>query len=266
MNRLFLTLFFLLLAKPPLYAENGSETLYSVDLHGGIGYGIYRDLGASPLTYRGLQLHPGISFVVQKPDMRYEAILQTAAGAYGLKMGVNYIQAYGGHPLLGFRVWRKHLLTDHFNLWYGGSVDDLFDTRYNRSLGNACVGFGNFLRFNIEGCVTYSLRNWLFHAGLQLNAFSLNMRPGFAYMDNYDQNIASSTANTFDQYHAYPAAATGATTDMGLSLKLAGGNRVGLSYRWSYLSSRTTADGRTAPHLFQTADHALLFHLGFRIN
>ncbi len=263
MNRLFVTTLFVLLAIPPLRAECDSSAHWYINLQGGIGYGLYRDLGVSPLTYRGLQLHSGISLLLEKSDWRYEAMFQAAGGAYGLRLGVGYIQAYGGHPRLGFKALHNVYDDSHWHLWVGGSVDDLFDIRYNASLGNASAAFGNFARLNVESCVEYSLCRWLFYAHIQLNALSLHMRPGFAYMDNFDQNIASPTANTFDQYRSYLAIATGAMTDVGATLMLANGNRIGVSYRWSYLTSRTT---HAAPHLFECADHALLFLIGLKLN
>ena len=82
-------------------------------------------------------------------------------------------------------------------------------------------------------------------------------------MDNFDQDISSPTVNTFDQYRSYLTVASSATADVGATWQLNSGNRVGLSYQWAYLTSRTT---EAAPHLFQYAHHALLFHLGFRLN
>ena len=82
-------------------------------------------------------------------------------------------------------------------------------------------------------------------------------------MDNFDQDISNPTTNTFDQYRTYLAAATGVMTDVGATLLLANGNRIGVSYQWGYLTSRTT---RRAPHLFECADHALLFHIGLKLD
>ena len=263
MKRLFLTTLFLLLTFPSLRAECDSTNLTILNLHGGVGYGLYRDLGASPLTYRGLQLHPGISVQWQHSDWRYEAMLLAGGGCYGLKLGIGYIQAYGGNPLLGFRAWHRLARENHLQIWAGGSLDNLVDIRYTPSLGNACAAFGNYARLNLEGCVEYRLGNWQFHVWLQMGALSLNFRPGFAYMDNFDQDISSPSSNTFDQYRTYPTLATSATTDFGATLLLPAGNRIGLSYQWSFLTSRTT---RSAPHLFQYAHHALLFCLGFLLN
>jgi hypothetical protein len=260
MNRLFVTTFLLLVAAAPLHAESDTVTHCYINLHGGIAYGLYRDLGTSPLTYRGLHLAPGLSVLVQKPQWRYESMLLTGVGGYGLKLGINNMQTYGGHAVIGFRAWRQFVGQGGWHLWAGGSVDNLFEGRYTPSLGNACAGFGNYARVNADGCVEFRYDRWLFHARIQLNLISLNMRPGFSYMDNYDQNIASETANAFDQYRSYLSVATSAATDMGATLQLASGNRIGVSYCWSYLTSRTTS---SAPHLFQYADHAILFHLGF---
>lgn len=263
MRRLFLLTLFCLLMLPSLYAQPDSATHIFLHLQGGVGYGLYRDLGASPLTYQGLQLHPEVSLCIQKPDWRYEAYLSASGGAYGLKLGTGYIQAYGGHPVVSFRVWRKLETGSPIRLWLGGSVDDLFDIRYNSSLGNANMAFGNFARLNLEGCAEYRLCSWLFHAKLQLNALALVMRPGFSYMDNFDQEISNPSVNVFDQYHTYLTPATCVATDLGATLVLGNGNRIGLSYQWGYLTSHSSVDGVTAPHLFQCADHALLVHLGF---
>ena len=285
MRHLFLTTLFLLITLTPLRAErieyNHCVQAYGslhagapdtiilsrnnifLNLHGGIGYGLYRDLGVSPLTYRGLQIYPSISVGLQKSYWRYEAMFSVAGGVYGLRLGTDYIQAYGGHPVLGVKALRLLLVGNHFSLWAGGLADNLFDIRYNASFGNANVGFSNFARLNLEGRAEYRLRNFLFHINLQINALSLLYRPGFAYMDNYDQDISSPVINTFDQYRCYLAIVTGAAPDLGATLLLSNGNRVGLSYQWNYLTSRTTT---LAPHLFQYADHALLFHLGVRLN
>ena len=262
MRRLFLTTILLLLAHASTAAEHDSASCCFLNLRGGVGYGLYRDLGASPLTYRGLQLHPALSLSVQRHDWRYEAQLSAAGGGYGLTVGFNYIQAWGGHPVVRLVASRRMHSACPWQLWLGASADNLFDIRYHSSLGNACAGFGNFARLNVETSLEYRLCRWIFHTSLQLNLLSLNLRPGFAYMDNFDQDISSPTANTFDQYHCYPTLLSGAAANLGATYQLPGGNRVGLSYQWVYLTSRTTT---AAPHLFQYAHHALLFHLGFRL-
>ncbi|MBO4599904.1 MAG: hypothetical protein J5641_04110, partial [Bacteroidales bacterium] len=99
-----MTTFFLLLALAPFHAKADSVTLRYINLHGGVGYGLYRDLGASPLTYRGIELHPGISFQWQNPLWRCEALFLAEGGGYGLKARISYIQAYGGHPVLAFKA------------------------------------------------------------------------------------------------------------------------------------------------------------------
>ena len=263
MNRLLLILFFLVVTHASLCAEVDSVTHCHLRLQSGTGYGVYRDLGASPLTYRGMQLAPGISLSIQNANWLGEAYLLADGGAYGLRLGFNYIQAYGGHPIVGCRALRNLYDDGRWRLWAGGSLDDLFDIRYNASLDNACVAFGDFARLNVEGRVEYCLRRWLLHAQMSLNVLTFNLRPGFAYTDNFDQDIASPTANTFDQYRIYPTLGTSVSTDWGATYMLANSNRIGISYRWSYLTSRTTA---AAPHRFEYADHSLLVNLDLLLN
>lgn len=265
MKRLLLTILFAMITCLFSSASADSVSRVTLGLCGGVGHGLYRDLGASPLTYRGLELHPGISMTVEKGCCRREAFLLASGGAYGLKWGWPYVHAYGGHPILGYRSWRCLYNDGPWQMWAGGSLDNLFDIRYNSALGNASMGFGSFVRLNMEISVEYSLKRWLFHSQILLTPLALAMRPGYAYMDNFDQDISNPTTNTFDQYGWYVAAVPSCETVIGADLRMRNGNWVGLSYRWRFLTSRVSADGVTAPHRFDYAGHALVVALGFRL-
>ena len=262
-----LTILLLVLLVPPVSrATSDSLSHVTLALHGGAGYGLYRESGASPLTYRGLELHPGFSVRVEKASSRYEAYLLASGGGYGLKARWSYFQAYGGHPVVGFRASFRMPSAAPWQLWVGGSVDDLFDIRYTSSLGNANFGYGNFLRLNVEALLEYHLQRWRFHAAVAFTPMAITYRPGFAYMDNFDQELSNPVANTFDQYVSYLVWAPGTETSLGATFMMRSGNTVGLSYYWNYLTSRVSPDRISAPHRFDYAGHALILTLGIRLH
>ena len=258
-------LFLMLFAHSASRAMSDSLSHVYLALHGGAGYGLYRELGASPLTYKGQELHPGISVRVEKANYLYEAYLHASGGGYGLKARWSYFHAYGGHPVVGLRTCFRLPSATPWQLWVGGSVSDLFDIRYNSALGNANMGYGNFLRLDVEAALEYGLRRWRFHAAVAFTPLALTYRPGFAYMDNFDQDISSPVANTFDQYVSYVVWAPGAETSLGATLMMRSGNTLSLAYYWAFLTSRVSPDGLSAPHRFDYAGHALKLTLGIKL-
>lgn len=264
MNRILIVLFLLLPYAHEVYAQQDSPQGVYLGLQGGFGYGLYRDFGASPLTYRGLELTPGLSVNVERTHWRFKAALGLQGGGYGYRVGLSSMHAYGGQLALDFEA--LHLLhhSGRWQLWAGSSVGDRGDIRYNTSLGNAGVGFANFVNLNLIGRVEMTLGRWKLHGQMALTPASLLLRPGFAYMDNYDRDISNPVANFLDQYHFYLSAFTAISTDLGIALMLNNGNRLGLSYAWHYMTSRAT-ETPAAPFRFEQAGHALLFQLDFKI-
>ena len=267
MKRSLLTLLIAVIFCPAAKAQGCDTSQVLLTLRGGAGLGVYRDMGASPITYRGLEIHPGIGVLVEQPQWRYEALFEVGGGAYGYRPWPDYWHCYGGQAALSFEMLRRVASAGQrgLQLWLGASVDERFDLRYNGNLGNACTGTSNFIRINAIGRAEYRLERWQFWGRLELNPVALLLRPGYAYIDNYDRDIARVAANLFDQHHWYLAGGTGLGTEVGAQLTLANGNRLGLSYRWRYLNSRATADGVTAPFRFEQAEHALLFNLSFNL-
>lgn len=281
MKRLLIITFFTLIFAPSWGVENGrydvssdsqfsilnsqdkDSSLHFLRLQGGVGLGLYRDLGASPLTFRGAELCPGIAFEVEKPNWRYQISLDAEGGAYGLRLGTSYIQAYGG--VGGLQVAAQHLFYRHdaWQFWAGVALSEHFDIRYNTSLGNANVGVTNYVAPVLSGLAEWHRGRAVLHGSLEVLSFAVMLRPGFAYMDNFDVNIASPTANMFSQYRCYMAGAVGLSTDVGITWRLSKGNRIGLSYLWHYVTSHT--DGHLAPHRFEQAAHGIVLDLCFAL-
>lgn len=258
-----LTIIFLLISSSAIASvSTDSASAFCLRLSGGAGIGVYRDFGASPITFRGLELDPGISLMYEKGSWRYEGSLAGAGGGYGFLLGFNYMQAYGGAPWISLSAQHKIDNFGRWNFWIGGGVEDRCDIRYSSALGNACTGISNFFNVNLLGDVECNYGSWTIRGRLSLTPMSLLFRPGFAYMDNYDQEIGDPNANLFDQYSSYVSWATGASTEFGFLYRLKQGNRVGVCYRWNYFTSRTSS---SCPHLFQQASHALIVNLDFAL-
>jgi hypothetical protein len=95
---------------------------------------------------------------------------------------------------------------------------------------------------------------------LSLPLAGLVTRPGYAYIDNYNSDI--NTANTILQdYEVFGKWFPGATTDIGLYFNLLNGNRIGLNYRWEYLTTRHKGFYR-----YDNAIHSININFMFNLN
>lgn len=249
---------------PKQLIGQGGRQGVSFGLQGGMGYGLYRDLGASPLTYRGLELTPGLRVDLWYPTWRYEVQLGVAGGGYGYKLGWSNVQAYGGQVNIGIGAMHRIAWQGRWQIWAGALLEDRADMRYNGALGNSSVGATNFVNLSLLGMAELNLKHWVLHCQLALAPASLVLRPGFAYMDNYAHEIDNPVADFMKQYRWYLTGATTMATDLGATLELPNGNRVGLSYRWHYTTSRATADG-VAPYCFEQSGHAVVIELELKL-
>lgn len=241
--------------------KKGDASTRFVRLGGGFGYGVYRDLGASPLTMKGLEIMPELVFLSEDSAWHYEVSLSAQGGAYGLRPGLSYVQAYGGAACFSVGAERLFYADNGWQLWAGAKVEEAFDIRYNSSLGNANVGVSNCVAPAFSCMTKWQAGRLALHGRLEVLPLGVMLRPGFAYMDNFDHDISNPVSDMFNQYRWYLAGAVGMSTDVGVSWNLPKGNRVGLSYLWHYRNSRTK--GLWAPHCFEQASHCIVLELDF---
>lgn len=238
-------------------------TSVRVGLHSGAGYGLWRDLGASPRSYRGVELRPGLSVAVDLPRWRFHALSAFTVGAYGWHGMSPNVDCFGGQSASCIEAWRLGFARQRWQLWGGAAFGNTADLRYSHLLGNASVGVSDFVFLSLAARAEYRLTHWQFHGSLAFTPAALTLRPGYAYIANYDRDIHNPVANTFEQYHWYLVGACGLSTDFGATLLLPNGNRIGLSYLWHHLTSRTAAE---APHRFDQASHTISFSLEFSLS
>lgn len=233
-------------------------------LDGGAGYGLYRDLGTSPITYRGLEAATSLGVAIEGENWRAQAIIGGEGGGYGLKPGFATMQHYGSLPCIALSAMRKTATNSVFDLWLGAQAEEMMDIRYSASLGNTALSFSNFVNISLLARAEYRLGKLRFHTQFTFALPSLCLRPGFAYLDNFNQDISNPSTNTFDQYQWYLTGMNAIFTQLGASYTLPNGNRIGLAYHWHYLTSRTSPT--LAPYRFEQASHTAMLHFDFLLN
>ena len=157
---------------------------------------------------------------------------------------------------------------NRLHLWAGGAIQTYLDIKQIPSMMNAATGVTTFFDFCAEGMLSYDFafirggsHNLLSAYGkLTLPLVGMAMRPGYAYLDNYTSDIDESS--TFlEDYETFGKAFPGIGTDIGLYFNLLNGNRIGLSYRWDYLST-----GKKGTYRFDNALHSVNLNFMFNIN
>lgn len=230
-------------------------------LEGGLGYGMTRDMGASPITYSHPEIHPLVAYGFHGQQWRFEVGFSGVFAGESARFGVSGMQCYVGNLSLMRRLYSY----SRWQVWGGMAVDERFMVRYMSSLGNASYSYSNLTSLMGRVRAECVLGHFVTHLQLGFAPVSLCLRPGFAFLDNFNQDLSSPGGNTFDQYRWYLAGATLLETDLGVAYQLRNGNRVGISYRWRYLTSRKSADPVSAPYPIEQAGHALLVSLQFAL-
>ena len=157
---------------------------------------------------------------------------------------------------------------NRLHLWVGGGLQTFCDIKELPSMMNAAVGVSVFENLVAEGMLQYDfafirggVHNLLTAYGkLSLPLGGVVVRPGYAYMDNYTGDIE--TVNTvLHDYEVFGKWFPGASTDIGLYFNLLNGNRIGIDYRWDYLTTR-----HKGAYRFDHAIHSVNVNFMFNIH
>ena len=232
----------------------------------GLGQSNYYDAGVSPLRYRGFGVGAGFGLSVQwsrfeiDVDGRVVGCLSAYndadpdAGAYGVTID----------PRVTFLCRVAQPAQGKLRLWAGGTFNPYIDLRINQKVMNAAVGLTEMIslagNFRIEYDIASRRRTDLFtlSAGLTLPLFAIGERPAYAYV--YNATSSSEVLEyLIDGNEMFFMGFPGATTDIGLFYNLKNRNRIGLTYRWDYRTTR-----HAATHRFDNASH--LINLVFLFN
>lgn len=262
----------MLLATQAFSQENEEQqterkTPVSVWLNGGVGVGIADayDKGVAPMSMWGLGVGGQLGVTVDWHRFHVQEESRALCG-FLLK------------PISGFDIdvqnrveflYRFHDgKRDRLHLWAGGGLQEDAFFRIIPSLGNASTSTAVFVNLNAEAMVQYDFafiknhtHNLLtLYGKLTLPLGGIIERPPYAFMDNYtsDINLLNTILSSYEiQGMAFP----GVSTDLRLQFNLLNGNKIGLSYRWDYLTTRNKGHYR-----FDNAFHTISVDFMFKLN
>lgn len=232
-------------------------------LGGSIGYGVYRDMGTAPFSFKGVAVQPvvGIEFGgMRKWTTKIDIFTTLGAFEDAVLPKLNF-GAFDISNTIRFSM-RKQIEDEHFaSFSVGFGAANFLDVTVNPDYENSAAGVSEFIGpelllradANLSGdFYSDKLFDKQLHAEIGLMPIAAVLRPGYAYIDNYTA-AQPVLASLFDQFEWHLKPFAGIYTDIGLDLLNANNSRISISYRWSYHSSGNSGQWR-----FDHATHFLL--------
>jgi len=253
----------LLLAVQAFSQENDEQqpvrqTPVSVWLNGGAGVGIADayDHGIAPMSMWGLGVGTQIGVTVDWRRCHVQSESRALCG-FLLKPVSGYDIDVQEHLefLYRFHDGKRNRL----HVWAGGGLQEDAFFRIIPAMGNASTSTTVFINLNAEAMVQYDFALTVY-GKLTLPLGGIIQRPPYAFMDNYTSDIE--LINTIlSSYETKSMAFPGVSTDIGLRFNLLNGNKIGLSYRWDYLTTR-----KRSYYRFDNAFHTIFIDFMFKLN
>jgi len=248
-------------------SQSAPNNKVSVWLDGGVGLGLADayDAGIAPTSLWGLGGSAQLGATVEWQRCHIQTEMRTLGDLLVLPLSGYNIDVQERVEFL-YRIHDNQ--RNRLHLWVGGGLEEDAFFRIIPALGNASTSTAVFLNLNAEGMVQYDFafikngtHNLLSVYGkLTLPLGSIIERPPYAFMDNYtsDINLMNTILNSYEMSSMlFP----GVSTDIGLRFNLPNGNKIGLSYRWDYLTTRNHGHYR-----FDNAFHTLSLDFMFKLN
>lgn len=235
----------------------------------GCGSGSYKDVGTSPLTYRGISVIAPFGFFHEKPKYSFELkttisyLGGSAANYYSLncfsgKLNISYLRSIPlfSEPRLKFQAGGKmsasiagiynpayqnaSLNIDYYvSLYAGAKLVYLFERPQKD------IKF-SFLKFHLPH------RQYAVHFRLDLPVLLFNGLPTFPYVFEDDTDI-------FNRH--YFLGGFHIKSNFGIKRYLKNGNAIEISYIWDMLTT-----GSKDLYLLETASHNLLMSFYFKLD
>jgi hypothetical protein len=249
-----------------------------IDIGAGMGSGLLRDLGTSPLIYTGLL--PSISLGYHKHFGKnsLQFNLTSYNGMY-LHFAENDSYSSSANQINAELSWYHQLAyfgNTAIRHYYGFAIDNFTGIRTNQSFGNAGFSFENIsniqAKYGISKMLSLKAKDkkflWLIKYHRKEKQYIANFTVGLPiyslfYRQGYT-NPGNSTldyVNPFEGYETTGKFLSGVNTQCGINRILDNGNMYGFTYNWSLVSS-----GKHDVNQLNMSHHAILFHLIFKFN
>ena len=233
------------------------------------GYQYVKDIGTSPLAYKGVRTRIALGYVEQQSRgfFAVKTKLDLATTFAGTYYNLNYIV---GGMQLRYLHSMPFIIHKDVNLLLGGSFDASASAAVNPDLQNATLNVdylfdlmlssqiehdfflkeqnGKFLFINYH----FPKRTYRAFFRIDLPLLLLNGRPEFAYLNPEDMDYFS---------RHYYLGGYSMRTEVGVKRYLNNGNILEIKYDWDMFTS-----GNKDIYLLERASHNLAFSFYFRLN
>lgn len=236
----------------------------SLRLGSAIGYGLYRDMGTAPISFKGVALQPvvGLEFGgMRKWTTTIDAFSSVGVFEDAVAPKLNF-GSFDISNTLRFKMRRCIEEWHYAALSAGFGAANFLDVTVNPDYENAAAGISEFFGPELSlradwflntafGIYNADKPQLQLHTELGLMPLAAILRPGYAYIDNYtaSQPVLAALFDNY-QWHLKPLAAL--YTDIGLDILTGSFSRISFSYLWSYHSS-----GNSGASRFDHATHYL---------
>ncbi len=284
----------LLLTGPSVLCVKGQSAMgtdnitWNLGLTAGMGYGLFRDMGASPTTFHGAMFNPqltverwmfapirknrmwvtidgGVGVYAKAQSSLLQLQTDAAAGMGIVEMG--YEQQLFQRPMYFKDCVKKKHKSDSLNIVYKGSltVSPFWGVSFNEyvflsaipNLENSSTalsimsmpvlrgGLGCRYYKKCEDDGRFEFLRWSSRAVVGVAPVGYCLRPGFAYLDNYNASNGDIILNNFGRtYRMDPVSLPWCNTELSVTYHFRNQNALGLCYGWHFLTSRDSGSYR----------------------
>ena len=247
--------------RPQLNNPMQSKVPIWLDFSVGADYADCFDKGTIPFRYTGfganaiggITIEWGRFHIGQEVQFFYNMLSDVNGSSTDVNLTTEFLYRFHDSPKN-----RWHYLA-------GGQVQTFVDMKDIPLLMNAASSVSLFGNLYAIGMLKYDFafnrslsHHWLTAYGkLGLPIVGVVNRPGYAYIGNptINENAWLESSDTFAKFFS------GASTELGLYLNLRNDNRIGLSYRWDYLTT-----GKKGAYRYDNALHSINLSFMFRVN
>lgn len=248
--------------KPHLYNPCKNKVPIWLDFSAGADFVDCYDKGTVPFLYKGFGANATAGVTVEwgrcHVQVEGQGVYSKLVSLNGTAIDVNITTEFLYHLS---RINR-------LSFWAGGTLQGFADIKDIPALMNAASSVSLFGNLCATGMMQYDFafnrektHTWLTAFGkLSLPLVGAVSRPGYSYIGHPTIN-QDAFDSLFGDNETFAKFLPGASTELGLYLNLLNANRIGLSYRWGYLST-----GKKGTYRYDNALHSINLIFMFRVN